>query len=120
MALKPFLFQVSMPDDVQFNHEVILDVIWLEPRAEKPSINIVDRGTHFSAAEFLQGGSAENTWNTFVSCWISFLVGFPNILSHDFGSPFSAEFFQKTSAVFGIITKKIPYEAHSALGPGKR
>ena len=71
MASKPFLFQVSMPDDVQFNYEVILDLTWLEPRPHRPALHIVDRGTHFSAAEFLQGESAEDIWNTFVSCWFS-------------------------------------------------
>ena len=120
MASKPFLFQLFMPDDVQFNHELILDFTWLEPMSHRPALHIVDRGTHFSLAEFLQGESAEDIWNTFVSCWVSIYVGFPNILSHDFGSAFSAKFFEKACAEFGIITKEIPSEAHNAIGPGER
>ena len=60
MAFKPFIFQVSIPDDVQFNHEVNLDLTWLEARPYKPALRIVDRGNYFSAAEFLQGENAED------------------------------------------------------------
>ena len=30
MSPKPFVFQVSMPDDIMFNNEVIVDLMWLE------------------------------------------------------------------------------------------
>ncbi len=108
-----------MPDNIQFNHEIILDLTWIEPRPHKPVLHIVDRGTHLSAAEFLVGESSEDIWNTFISCWVTVYVGFPDILSHDFGSAFSSGFFQKTCAEFGIITKEIPCESHDSLGPGE-
>ncbi len=92
MASKPFLFQVSMPDNIQFNYEIILDLTWIEPRPHKPVLNIEDRGTHISAAEFLKGESSEDVWNTFISTWVTVYVGFPNILLHDFGSAFSSDF----------------------------
>ena len=51
MAKKPFVFQVTMPDNIVFNHEVYLDLAWIEPRPRKPILHVVDRGTHFSAAQ---------------------------------------------------------------------
>ena len=80
MAKKPFVFQVSMPDDIVFNHEVYLDLLWIEPRPHVPVLHIVDRGTYFSAARFVPKESAEAIWNTFVSYWVSIYVGFPNII----------------------------------------
>ena len=47
MAPKPFLSQVTMPDDIQFNHEVIVDISWIEKRPHRPVLHIVDRVTHF-------------------------------------------------------------------------
>ena len=86
MTPKPFVFQVTMPDDIQFNHEVILDLTWIEPRPHKPALHVVDRGTNFSSALFVDGKSAEDVWNAFISSKVSTYIGVPNILTHDFGS----------------------------------
>ena len=59
MAPKPFVFQVIMPDDIQFNHETIVDLIWIEKRPNRPALHIVDRGTYFSAAQFVSGEDSE-------------------------------------------------------------
>ena len=120
MAPKPFVFQVTMPDNIVFNHEVCMDLCWLESRPQKPVLHVVDRGTHFSAARFVASESAESIWNTFLECWVSIYVGFPNVISHDHGSLFASEFFQGTCAKFGIITKQSPTESHNSLGPGER
>lgn len=55
MTQKPFQFQVTIPDDVQFNHEVILDLTWIELRPHRPVLHVVDRGTRFSSAIFVTG-----------------------------------------------------------------
>ena len=56
MAWKPLVFQVSMSNDIAFNHEVIVDLLWLEG---KPILLVRDRGAHYSAAKFLVDESAE-------------------------------------------------------------
>ena len=119
MAPKPFFFQVPIPDDIQFNHEVILDLRWIEPRPHKLALHVVDRGTRFSSALFVDGESAEDVWNAFISWWASIYIGFPNIHTHDFGSCFTSEFFKKSGAEFGIITKEVLCESHNSLGPGE-
>ncbi len=52
IAPKPFAFQVTLPDSIAFNHEIYLDLIWIENRPHAPALHIVDCGTHFSAAQF--------------------------------------------------------------------
>ena len=74
-----------IPDDIQFNHEVIQDLTWIESRLHTTALHIVDCGTHFSAAVFLEGEDAESVCNASVSCWVSVYVGFPNIVKHDYG-----------------------------------
>lgn len=117
LAPKPYVFQISMPDLMQFNHEIIVDVFFIDG---KPVLHVVDRGTHFSASEFLQGQSAEAIWNALINCWVSVYVGFPNVLSHDQGSAFTAKLFQDACKHFGIFAKGAPVEAHNALSVGER
>ena len=52
MAPKLYTFEVSLLGDKKFNHEVIIDLTWIEPRPHRLAVHIVDRGTHFSAARF--------------------------------------------------------------------
>ncbi len=99
---------------IVFNHEIFLDLEYLEPRPYTPILYVVDRGTHFSAARFAPDESAERIWNTFLSCWVSVYFGFPNIVSHDQGSLFSCDFFSSTCVKFGIIQKSTLTEFHNS------
>lgn len=117
MPPKPFAFQVSMPDDTQFNHEIIVDLFCID---KKPALHAVGRGAHFSAAKFLQGESAIHVWSALIDCWISACVGFPNALSHDQGPVFASKLFDKAASHAGIALKGAPAEAHNALSAGER
>ncbi len=55
MAPRSYVFQDTMPDSIQFIHEVIMDLSWIESRPHQPVLHVVDRGTHFSATKFLKG-----------------------------------------------------------------
>ena len=120
LSPKPYSFQVTMPVEIQFNHEIIIDFSWIEPRPHRPVLHIVYGGTHFSAAQFVKGESAVNVWNTLISCWVSVFVGFPNIVTNDYGSCFYSEFFQNSKREFGIIAKAIPCESQNSFGPRER
>ena len=102
-----------MPDDIQFSHEVITDLTWIEPRPQRPAFHVVYGGTHFSTAVFLEGENSESVWNAFVSCWESNYIGLPNVVKHDSENRFNS------CNHFGIITKEIPYESHNSLGLGE-
>ena len=93
---------------------------WIESRPHRTVLHIVDRGTHFSAAQIVKGESAENVWSALISCWVSVFVGFQNMVTHDYGSCFKSEFFRNSFRQFGIIAKEIPCESRNSLGPGER
>ncbi len=68
----------------------------------------------------MDGECAESVWNTFISIWVTVYVGFPNVLTHDFGSCFISEFFKNNCIEFGIIPKEIPCESHNSMSVGER
>lgn len=63
-AAKPYTFKASMPaDDFLFNHEVEMDLFWVEGSA---ALHIIDRGTRYSVVKFLHSQSAEAIWNILI------------------------------------------------------
>jgi hypothetical protein len=54
---RPLRFQVSIPDEIIFNRELALDLMYLDGQAV---LHIVDLSTRFSSAVFLQDQSTES------------------------------------------------------------
>lgn len=73
---KQMVFHVRDTDNLRFNHEIIMDVMYLgnEMYRTAPVLHIVDAVTRFNAAAFLPGSDVNSVWNTFYSC------GRPNTL----------------------------------------
>ena len=102
MTKKLFLFQVSMLDNIVFNHKGYLDSTRIEPCPYVPVLHIVDRETHFSAAWFAPIESTEEVRNMFVSSWFSICIEFPNITSHHKSNLFTGQFFPDICTKFRI------------------
>jgi hypothetical protein len=49
----PIRFQIRTPDNVVFNRERRLDLVFLDQR--DPSLHVVDAGTTYHSAIFLEG-----------------------------------------------------------------
>ena len=57
-APNPFVYKLSMPtDELLFNHEIEVDIFWIEGNAV---LHIIDRGTRYYVARFVTSQSAEN------------------------------------------------------------
>ena len=117
MEIKPITFQITMPDGSIFNHQLALDLMWIQ---SSPLLHVVDTHTPFSAAQFLQGGDVESVWFAFLTCWASIYVGFPDSFLVDQGSVFTSERWAKIAAGAGIEMRFTPTESHNSLGPGER
>jgi hypothetical protein len=62
-------FQVRIPDEVVFNKEIRMDVMYLEdPGTKRPVVTIVDAGTTFTSAVFLSAASSKEVWHTLLQC----------------------------------------------------
>ena len=115
---RPYRFRVSIPaDDVKFNHEVAVDLMWLKGR---PLLHIVDTHTRFQNAILLKGESAQDVWDAFVEGWASVYIGYPNRIRSDRGSVFTSKFWRGVTSLHGIDIQLSGVESHNSIGVGER
>lgn len=104
-------------DKCVFNHELALDLVWLEG---DPALHVLDTHTHLSAAIFLLCKSTKDVWNAFLVCWATVFVGYPDLFKVDQDSVFTSREWRKLSEDAGIGLKVSGVESHNALGVGER
>jgi hypothetical protein len=95
-STRPIRFSVRTPDDIIFNQELLLDLIYI---GQRPILHIVDRGTRFSAARFLPSSDAETIWTTFVRAWSALYAGFTESILTDRGSIFLSNTWKRMCRV---------------------
>ena len=109
----PQRFRVTIPpDEIVFNKEVALDLMWLEGKAV---LHVVDCQTHFNSAAFLKGQSVEDVWDAFLRCWSSLYTGFPLKLRIDQGSAFTSLRWQRLCEMVGTEVQLSGVESHHSL-----
>lgn len=73
MSTRPLMFRASLyPDDIVFNHEIVVDLFWLEGR---PVLHVVDTNTCFQGADVLRSKSAEEVWSALMECLVTLYLG---------------------------------------------
>lgn len=86
---KPLRFKVALPEDkIVFNREVALDLSWLNV---KPVLHVMDLGTGFSNAIFLQGQSVSDFWTVFTLRCSTIYGGHPYSMCIDSGSVLTSQ-----------------------------
>ncbi|RAL58472.1 hypothetical protein DID88_005176 [Monilinia fructigena] len=109
----PGRFKFNLREDAEFNHSIIVDVMYING---KPVLHIVDEGTRFQAAQWLDNVSAKHTWDKLRMCWIDTYIGPPDYIVHDAGKNFVAKEFIDSADAMGTATKSVPVEAHWSVG----
>jgi len=118
LAPKPYVVKVAVPrDDLMFNSEVILDIMYIQGR---PVLHCVDKATHYQAAKFIDDISTETIWRTFMEMWSLVYLGPPDNLRHDQGTQFVMGGFQEMAAEAGITCRPVGFESANAMGVGER
>ena len=113
----PGRFRFTLRDDVSFNYNIVVDVLYIENR---PTLHIVDEATRFQAGRFLKDISAKHTWETLRTCWIDTYLGPPDLITHDAGKNFASKEFKQYAGNMSISVKPIPVEAHNSIGMVER
>ena len=113
----PGRFKFTLKDDLDFNFEIIVDVMYLDG---KPVLHIVDTATAFQAARFLKDMSARAAWDTLKLCWIDTYLGPPDYIVHDAGKNFVSTEFKQNARSLSIEVKEVPVEAHNSIGKVER
>jgi hypothetical protein len=68
----PRRFKFTLRDDVNFNYEIIVDVMSIKG---KSVLHVVDAATAFQGTRFLPTMSAKDTWETLKALWIDTYQG---------------------------------------------
>uniref|UniRef100_L7JQT6 Integrase catalytic domain-containing protein n=1 Tax=Pyricularia oryzae (strain P131) TaxID=1143193 RepID=L7JQT6_PYRO1 len=113
----PQRFKFALKEDIDFNYEVIIDVVYLDGR---PVLHAIDASTSYQAARFLTDMSAKETWEALKQCWIDTYLGPPDVLTFDPGPNFRATEFHAEARLLGITCNQVPVEAHWAVGKIER
>ena len=109
----PGRFKFTLREDLDFNHSVYVDVMYING---SPVLHIIDEATRYQAARWLQNISAKHTWDILRACWIDTYIGPPEYITHDAGRNFISKEFQQYAMAMAISTKAVPVEAHWSVG----
>lgn len=104
-------------DEIVFNEEVAMDLMWMEGRA---IMNIVDALTYYQNAVLLKRQSTGDVWDAFVEAWSSVNVGYPNKIRLEQGNVFKSKKWEQLSTTHGIEIQLSSIESHNSIGVGKR
>lgn len=85
----------------------------------KKVLHVVDEGTRFSAARFLDDESTATIWKNLIKCWVSIYTGLPNRIIVDQGSHFGPSFVHMAH-LRGLNVEHKCIESHNSLGVGER
>jgi hypothetical protein len=80
ISKRPYRFRVSMPEDIIFNQDLALDLMWLDGQA---TLHIVDTRTYFSSAAILKRQTVEGAWYAFLDAWATLYLGYPDTFKLD-------------------------------------
>jgi transposase InsO family protein len=108
-------FRTIVPDDVESNRRVLMDVMYTQG---KPFLHVVDSGTTFQSARFLELVDVNSVWYCFIECWSRLFIGDPEELVTDQGSVFVSKAFEELCRSCDIILKHTGTESHNILGQG--
>jgi hypothetical protein len=78
-------------EDLDFNHLVYIDIIYINGSLV---LYIIDEATRYQAVYWLQNISAKHIWDILQTCWINTYVGPPEYITYDAGRNFINKEFQ--------------------------
>lgn len=103
-------------ENVRFNERVYMDIMHIE---DKPVLQLFDKATQFSAAQFLKNASTNAIWEFIIQCWSSVCMGLLDTFIVDSGSQFRKT-YANIAAVSLVKAQRTGVEAHSSLNIGER
>lgn len=113
----PRRFKFTLHEDANFNHSIIVDIMYIDGR---PVSHIIDEATRFNAARWLSDISARTTWDTLRLAWIDTYLGPPDFVTGDAGKNFVSREFSQLASSVGTIAQSVPVEAHWSIGVVER
>lgn len=101
---------------IRLNERLLIDIMYFDG---KPVQHIVDEGTHFSSARFIDDMSTKNIWATTLECWATIYIGLPRKILVDQGTQLG-DLFVSLGALNNFEVQQTEIQAHNSLGLGER
>lgn len=90
-----------------------------QDKANRPALNVIDTGIRFNTATFVNGESATEIWNAFLTCWSCMYTGMSTSMLVDKGSVFLSDQWISACELNAIELVATGTESHNSLGPGE-
>lgn len=113
---KSMTFQVRFPEKVIFNKQVRLGLMKMDLY---PILHILDVGTNFSVAKFIENENSKTIWETFVVEWVTTYTSYPDEMLTDQGSAFISQEWKGNCRKASIHLYHTGSESHNSLGQGE-
>ncbi len=114
----PFRFRTSIPPDkILFNHELAIDLLWLDKR---PVLHVIDTHTLFQNGVFIKSKKSEDLWKSLIDCWFTVFIGYPSVIRLDREPSFDSQLFRTVAKDQGITLQFSGIEAQNSIGVGER
>ncbi|POS84449.1 hypothetical protein EPUL_003494 [Erysiphe pulchra] len=102
----PMRFKFLLRDDVDYNHSIFIDVMYID---ESPVVHVVDEATRFQAAKWLKKMSSQHVWESLRMCWIDVYLGPPDLINYNAGTIFTSYHYKNSTCricqQLGIVVK---------------
>ena len=108
----PRRFRFILRKNVNFNHSIIIDVMFIESFS---MLHIVDKSIRYQIVKWLKDMSAKHVWNMLRLCWIDVYLNFFDYIHHDADKNFINRKFRQYCSIIDIVTKSIFVEAHWSI-----
>ena len=124
-APRSLSFRVREADSTLFNHKLTMDLVWLPARnpphhrATRPALHIVDVGTRFNSATFINAEDSTSVWNAFLCAWSCLYIGMPSSLLVDQGSVFVSDEWRHACQLNQIELVPTGTGSHNSLHVGE-
>lgn len=105
-------FKFAMREDRLFNHTVFVDISYID---KKLVLHVIGEGSRYQAARWPPNVTTDTDWCVIRLWWDDVYAGLADIVAHDAGKKFIAEFFQTNSALLKITTRCVPIEPSNSM-----
>ncbi len=102
-------FKFTLKNDVNFNHSIIVDVMYIENHF---ILHVNDEIIRFQVAKWLQNISAKHIWDMLCFCWIDVYLSLSDHILTDASKNFASREFRQFVISMIIIIKAVFVEAH--------
>lgn len=112
MIVVPFLFRALVPpDQLQFNHKVAMDLIWLE---STPILH--DTHMKLRNATVIRTKAVDDIWISIVECLATFYTGYSYVICFYQETRFTGKPFSYLATVHGVKLQFLWSQCHNSAG----